>query len=46
VKLREQAKISGGLVTLMEDGIRKFLAGDTSIEEVLTVAIAGEATAA
>jgi len=45
VKLREQAKISGGLVTLMEDGIRKFLAGDTSIEEVLTVAIAGEATA-
>ncbi len=45
VKLREQAKISGGLVTLMEDGIRKFLAGDTSIEEVLTVAIAGEAAA-
>jgi hypothetical protein len=30
----------------MEDGMRKFLAGDTSIEEVLTVAIAGEATAA
>ncbi len=46
VKLREQAKISGGLVTLMEDGIRKFLAGDTSIEEVLTVAVAGEAAAA
>ncbi len=46
VKLREQAKISGGLVTLMEDGIRKFLSGDTTIEEVLTVAVAGEAAAA
>jgi type IV pilus assembly protein PilB len=46
VKLREQAKISGGLVTLMEDGVRKFLAGDTTIEEVLTVAVAGEAVAA
>ena len=45
VKLREQAKISGGLVTLMEDGIRKFLSGETTIEEVLTVAVAGEATA-
>jgi type IV pilus assembly protein PilB len=46
VKLREQAKISGGLVTLMEDGIRKFLSGETTIEEVLTVAVAGEAAAA
>jgi type IV pilus assembly protein PilB len=46
VKLREQAKISGGLVTLMEDGVRKFLAGETTIEEVLTVAVAGEAAAA
>ena len=45
VKLREQAKISGGLVTLMEDGIRKFLSGETTIEEVLTVAVAGEAVA-
>jgi type IV pilus assembly protein PilB len=44
VKLREQAKISGGLVTLMEDGMRKFLNGDTTIEEVLTVATAGETT--
>jgi type IV pilus assembly protein PilB len=46
VKLREQARISGGLVTLMEDGVRKFLAGDTTIEEVLTVATAGETAAA
>jgi type IV pilus assembly protein PilB len=46
VKLREQAKISGGLVTLMEDGVRKFLSGETTIEEVLTVAVAGEAAAA
>ena len=46
LKLREQSKISGGLVSLMEDGVRKFLAGETTIEEVLTVAIAGEAAAA
>jgi type IV pilus assembly protein PilB len=46
VKLREQARISGGLVTLMEDGVRKFLNGDTTIEEVLTVATAGETVAA
>ena len=42
----EQAKISGGLVSLMEDGVRKFLSGDTTIEEVLTVAVAGESVAA
>jgi len=46
LKLREQAKVSGGLVSLMEDGVRKFLAGDTTISEVLTVAIAGETAAA
>ncbi len=46
VRLREQAKISGGLVSLMEDGVRKFLAGHTTIEEVLTVAVAGEVVAA
>jgi type IV pilus assembly protein PilB len=42
VKLREQARVSGGLVTLMEDGVRKFLAGETTIDEVLTVAIGDE----
>jgi type IV pilus assembly protein PilB len=46
LKLREQAKISGGLVSLMDDGIRKFLAGETTLDEVLTVAISGEAVAA
>ena len=46
VKLREQAKVAGGLVSLMEDGRRKFLAGETTIEEVLTVAISGEVAAA
>ncbi len=46
VRIREQAKISGGLVSLMDDGVRKFLAGDTTIEEVLTVAVAGESAAA
>ncbi|MCG3134446.1 MAG: Type II secretion system protein E [Planctomycetes bacterium] len=46
VKLREQARISGGMSTLLEDGVKKFLAGETTIEEVLTVAIAGEAAAA
>ncbi len=42
MRLREQAKVAGGLVSLMEDGVRKFLAGTTTIEEVLTVAVAGE----
>jgi type IV pilus assembly protein PilB len=46
MKLREQAKVSGGLVSLMEDGVRKFLAGETTIPEVLTVAVAGEIAAA
>jgi type II secretory ATPase GspE/PulE/Tfp pilus assembly ATPase PilB-like protein len=46
LKLREQAKNSGGLVSLMEDGVRKFLAGDTTLEEVLTVAVSGEVVAA
>ena len=46
VKLRDQAKISGGLVSLMDDGVKKFLAGDTTIEEVLTVAISGDTAAA
>ena len=42
LKLRQQAKQSGGLVSLMEDGVRKFLAGETTVAEVLTVAVAGE----
>jgi type IV pilus assembly protein PilB len=36
LKLREQAKLSGGLVSLQEDGIRKVLSGATTIDEILT----------
>ena len=35
LRLREQARLSGGLVSLQEDGIRKVLAGVTTIDEVL-----------
>jgi type IV pilus assembly protein PilB len=35
LKLREQARISGGLVSLQEDGVRKILAGLTTIDEIL-----------
>ena len=38
MKLREQAKLTGGLKSLLEDGIRKVLEGVTTIEEILTVA--------
>ena len=38
MEIREQARISGGLRGLREDGIRKVLAGTTTIEEVLRVA--------
>jgi type IV pilus assembly protein PilB len=38
MKLREQAKLTGGLKSLLEDGVRKVLDGMTTIEEILTVA--------
>jgi type IV pilus assembly protein PilB len=38
MKLREQAKLTGGLKSLLEDGVRKVLEGVTTIEEILTVA--------
>jgi type IV pilus assembly protein PilB len=38
MKLREQAKLTGGLKSLLEDGVRKILEGTTTIDEVLTVA--------
>jgi type II secretory ATPase GspE/PulE/Tfp pilus assembly ATPase PilB-like protein len=41
-ELREQARLSGGLRSLREDGVRKILAGTTTIEEVLRVT--GEAS--
>jgi type II secretory ATPase GspE/PulE/Tfp pilus assembly ATPase PilB-like protein len=33
--MRNQARISGGLVTLQEDGVRKVLEGITSLDEIL-----------
>ena len=36
MKLREQAKLSGGLVSLQEDGVRKVLNGTTTVDEVLS----------
>jgi type IV pilus assembly protein PilB len=38
MKLREQARLTGGLKSLLEDGVRKVLEGVTTIEEILTVA--------
>ena len=35
-KVREQARLSG-MVTLLEDGVRKVMDGLTSIEEILTI---------
>jgi len=35
--LRSQARVSCGLVTLREDGVRKILSGLTSVDEVLRV---------
>lgn len=37
IKIRDEAKLSGGMATLQEDGVRKILAGTTTIEEVLRV---------
>jgi type IV pilus assembly protein PilB len=37
-EIREQARLSGGLRLLREDGLRKILGGVTSIEEVLGAA--------
>jgi type II secretory ATPase GspE/PulE/Tfp pilus assembly ATPase PilB-like protein len=37
MKLREEAKMSGGMASLQEDGVRKILAGYTTIPEILRV---------
>jgi type IV pilus assembly protein PilB len=38
MEIRAQARISGGLRSLRDDGVRKVLAGMTTIEEILRVA--------
>jgi type IV pilus assembly protein PilB len=42
LQVREQARISGGLVSLLEDGIRKVLEGVTTFEEILAATVSGE----
>jgi len=37
LKLRAEARLSGGMLTLQEDGVRKFLDGITTIDEILRV---------
>jgi len=37
LELRQQARASCGMLTLREDGVRKILAGQTSVDEVLRV---------
>ncbi|MFM8387160.1 MAG: GspE/PulE family protein [Planctomycetia bacterium] len=41
--IRDQARLTGGLKSLREDGIRKVLSGMTTIEEILSVAGHAEA---
>ncbi len=43
--VREQARVSGGLVTLTEDGIRKVIDGVTSLDEVLAATVSTDQTA-
>jgi type IV pilus assembly protein PilB len=42
MEVRDQARISGGLVTLLEDGVRKVLAGETTLDEVLAATVAAD----
>ncbi|MFH0889104.1 MAG: ATPase, T2SS/T4P/T4SS family [Planctomycetota bacterium] len=37
IKIYEEAKISGGMVSLLDDGVRKILSGLTTIEEVISL---------
>lgn len=45
MEIREQARLTGGLRSLREDGIRKVLSGQTTIEEILRVAGSALSTA-
>jgi type II secretory ATPase GspE/PulE/Tfp pilus assembly ATPase PilB-like protein len=37
MELRAQARASGGMLTLREDGVRKIFSGMTSVDEILRV---------
>ena len=37
IKIYEEAKISGGMISLLDDGVRKILDGITTIEEVISL---------
>ena len=45
-EIRDQAKVSGGLRSLRQDGVRKILTGQTTIEEILRVTGAEKAEGA
>ena len=45
IDFRNQA-IAGGMLTLQGDGVRKVLAGVTSVEEVLAVTHSGDVVSA
>ena len=36
MKIRDQARLTGGLKSLQEDGVRKILEGVTTIDEILS----------
>ncbi len=38
--IRTQARMTGGMVTLLEDGVRKVLEGITSLDEILAATVA------
>ncbi len=42
VELRDEAKRSGGMITLQQDGIRKILSGVTTTEEILRITQRGD----
>ncbi len=42
VEMREEAKRSGGMITLQQDGIRKILDGQTTVEEILRITQRGD----
>jgi type II secretory ATPase GspE/PulE/Tfp pilus assembly ATPase PilB-like protein len=39
LEVRTQAKVSGGMVTLQQDGVRKILDGITTLDEVLAATV-------